>query len=50
LRELGGAASARVLPYRRGDGKRCAVCLVDKRAVTPERYPRREGIPQRRPL
>jgi 16S rRNA (guanine527-N7)-methyltransferase len=52
LRRLGGgdAGAIQALPYARGDGKACALCLARKLAPTPPQYPRREGIPERKPL
>src|SRR5690606_19988986 len=49
LELLGGGAPA-CHPYDRGDGKASLVLLVAKQRPTPAGYPRREGLPQRRPL
>lgn len=49
LQQLGGAVE-RVIPYRfPGEQGRNVVC-IKKVASTPERYPRRIGIPAKRPL
>ncbi|MGD0152770.1 MAG: 16S rRNA (guanine(527)-N(7))-methyltransferase RsmG [Thermacetogeniaceae bacterium] len=49
LQQLGGAVE-RVIPYRfPGEQGRNVVC-IKKVAPTPERYPRRTGIPAKRPL
>ena len=50
LETLGAEPVPRLLPYRRSDGKECLVCLVRKHKSTPAGYPRREGLPVRRPL
>lgn len=49
LVELGGEP-IRTLEYVRSDGKGCRLCLVRKGRATPDAYPRREGIPERKPL
>ncbi len=49
LQQLGGAVE-RVIPYRfTGEQGRNVVC-IKKVAYTPERYPRRTGVPAKRPL
>ena len=51
LHQLGTAADApNLLPYTRSDGKACVVCLIHKTSPTPPAYPRRAGLPERRPL
>lgn len=51
IEELGGdCQAARLENYERSDGKKCVVCLIPKATATPERYPRRAGVPVRRPL
>lgn len=36
--------------YQRSDGCLCTVCLLPKRQTTPAQYPRRDGVPAKRPL
>lgn len=48
LRELGGSMAAPI-PYRVRDRERL-LCVVEKTAATPDRYPRRAGVPERKPL
>ena len=49
---LMGADLSRLSPlaYQRSDGCQCTVCLIKKRQKTPELYPRRDGVPLKRPL
>jgi 16S rRNA (guanine527-N7)-methyltransferase len=47
--ELGGDP-LRLSTYDRSDGKRSHLCVYDKRRQTPEGFPRRDGVPARRPL
>jgi 16S rRNA (guanine527-N7)-methyltransferase len=49
LRELGGAVIG-TPGFDPPDGPRQTVVLIEKRGPTPERYPRREGMPGKRPL
>lgn len=49
LAELGGAL-VEELPFQPPAGMRQTVVIVRKVAETPERYPRRVGIPSKRPL
>lgn len=37
------------IPYLLGDRER-VLCVVEKLAATPEKYPRRAGVPERKPL
>jgi 16S rRNA (guanine527-N7)-methyltransferase len=46
--ELGGHL-AESLPYRVLDRER-VICVVEKVRATPDRYPRRVGVPERKPL
>lgn len=48
LGELGGHL-AESRPYRVLDRER-VVCVVEKVRATPDRYPRRAGVPERKPL
>lgn len=48
LAEL-GAGGVEEVRYRAGDRQR-RLCVVKKAEVTPERYPRRAGVPERKPL
>lgn len=59
LRELDEAADAfealggrlhDAAPFEPPEGRRQTVILIEKVAPTPERYPRRAGIPSKRPL
>lgn len=50
LAALGGRITEGAGEYRRSDGRRCRVCLVEAVEETPQRYPRREGVPERRPI
>ena len=52
IERLGGGEKdpPRRLDYRRTDGQSSAVWLVSKRSPTPPEYPRRPGVPRRRPL
>ncbi len=47
---LGGAPQPLLMPYERPGGKRCVVCLIRKSKPTPAKYPRRAGVPARRPI
>ena len=47
-RELGGATTVEWVDTP--DGNRSAIVVVTKTSETPERYPRRIGIPTKRPL
>ena len=47
---LGGAPQPLLMPYERSCGKRCVVCLIRKSKPTPAKYPRRAGVPARRPI
>lgn len=47
---LGADAASRRIPYERPDGKPCEIVLVRKGRPTPRAYPRRDGLPQNRPL
>lgn len=49
LKELGGRL-LRADPYDLPSGKRGTLIIVEKILPTPERYPRRDGIPAKRPL
>ena len=46
----GDSHHAQLEPYARSDGKSCLLCLIPKVLNTPERYPRRAGVPERKPL
>ena len=45
-----GQGPLECLPYQRSDGKACQVCLARKMEPTPGLYPRRCGVPERKPL
>lgn len=47
---LGAAPDPRRIPYERPDGKACELILVRKARPTPPAYPRRDGLPQNKPL
>jgi 16S rRNA (guanine527-N7)-methyltransferase len=49
LEALGGRLHD-TAPFQPPDGLSQTVILVDKVAATPDRYPRRSGIPSKRPL
>lgn len=49
LTELGGAIG-QVIPYQFEGERGRHLIVINKVAVTPERYPRRPGIPAKRPL
>lgn len=50
LELLGAAPEPMRIPYVRSDGKECEVILVHKIRPTPADYPRRDGMPQNKPL
>ena len=50
LAELGGAIEAALSLELPVDGPQQTVILVRKTGPTPERYPRRPGMPSKRPL
>ncbi|MCE5230712.1 16S rRNA (guanine(527)-N(7))-methyltransferase RsmG [bacterium] len=47
---LGAGPDPRRIPYDRPDGKPCEVILVRKIKPTPPAYPRRDGLPQNKPI
>ncbi len=47
---MGAEPTPPALPYERGDGKPCALVLVRKLRPTPALYPRRAGVPAKKPL
>lgn len=50
LDALGAAPDPRRISYERPDGKACELILVLKARPTPPDYPRRDGLPQNKPL
>jgi 16S rRNA (guanine527-N7)-methyltransferase len=47
---LGADPNPRRIQYERPDGKPCEIVLVQKIKPTPPDYPRRDGLPQNKPL
>ena len=50
LKQLGGQIRRLISVDLRGINETRYLVLVDKIAATPERYPRRPGMPSKRPL